>query len=81
MARGVGVDLLVCGMVGMAIGKAHFRVNHACNLLEIVLCAPEAASGQINVFCSVHCYHFSLVHYRLQMYTFSADFLFFRPDI
>ena len=49
-ACGVGVDLLVGGMLGVAVGEARLGVGDALYLLEEVLCAPEAPAGEINLF-------------------------------
>ena len=49
-ARGVGVDLLVGGVVGMAVGKAHLGEKDTVNLFEKMLGAPKAPSREIEIF-------------------------------
>ena len=49
-ARGVGIDFLVGGMLGVAVGEARLGVGDALYLLEEVLGAPEAPPGEINLF-------------------------------
>ena len=50
IAGGVGVDLLVGGVGGVAIGKTHLGESYAVDLLEEMLGAPKAAGSKIKVF-------------------------------
>ena len=50
MSGGVGINLLVSGMLGVAVGKAYFSCADTLYLFEEMLGAPEASSGQINLF-------------------------------
>ena len=43
----VGAYLFVSRVLRSAIGKADLSVHHSINLLEIMLGAPETASGKI----------------------------------
>ena len=46
----VGIDFLIGGIVGISVGKAYFRCADTLYLFEEMLGAPEASSGQINLF-------------------------------
>ena len=46
----VGTYLLIRRVLDDAVGIAHFGFHHSLYLLEVMLCAPEAASRQIDFF-------------------------------
>ena len=44
------IDLLVCGIVGMAVNEAYLRTDHPVNQFKKLLGAPEAASREPDFF-------------------------------
>ena len=52
IAGKVGADILVSGAGGVAIGVADLGVEDSLQLLEIMLSAPEAATGKVDLFCT-----------------------------
>ena len=50
VACGIGINLLIGWVLGVAVGKAHFGFDHTFYLLKEVLCTPEATSSQVNLF-------------------------------
>jgi len=46
----VGADILVSWILGCTVGIAYLSIHYAVNLLEVMLGAPEAATGQIYLF-------------------------------
>ena len=67
VAGGVGIDLLVGGVPGMSVSKAHFGLQYAPDLLEEMLAAPEAAASEINLFCHIYSL---FIRFRMQNYIF-----------
>ena len=53
IARRVGINLFVCRVGGMSVGKTHLGVHHPFYLLEVMLGAPEAATSKENVSCHI----------------------------
>ena len=52
IAGEVGADVLIGGVGGVAVGIADLGVEDSLQLLEIMLSAPEAAAGQVDLFCT-----------------------------
>ncbi len=50
IAGGVGIYLFVGGCLGVAVGESHLGVDDALDLFEEMFCAPEAPSGEIDLF-------------------------------
>jgi hypothetical protein len=49
-ACGIGINLLVSGVLGIAVSKTHLGLHHSIYLLEVMFGAPKAPSCQINLF-------------------------------
>lgn len=45
ITRRIGINLLISGIVGVAVGKTHFRLYDTLDLLEEMLRSPKASPG------------------------------------